>query len=201
MKSKDDEDPDVILLSHVWFKKKRTGEEYGRQAHGIFLMGLFMVFMSQFVLLMMPSLVRENTVAKGEQRCSWGVFYWKCGGEDGTIKEGTCKQFYLNVMFCKLFGVTSLVALGLATILQSLETIRPGSLSIRYRFFLTPLTAIAGVCLLLVSVVTLTTWNMTLCGIAIGKGYQLAYGWYLMTLNSIVLFYFAYKIWAGNRPW
>ncbi|KAJ9452654.1 hypothetical protein DIPPA_25545 [Diplonema papillatum] len=196
------EDPDVILLSHVWFRKKRTGEEFSRKTHGIFFSVLMIVFLLQVIIAVFPSMFRENAVGKQEQRCMTGCFTWRCGSLEGSVgNDGACDTFNLTLRICKAMTAINLIAVGIAMIIEGIELTRPGGLSVRYRYAISPIFFIAGLSLFIVALALLVVWGRKQCGLVISDGYQLSYGWALTTIDSVLLFFMSYCTWTGNRLW
>ena len=195
------EDPDVILLSHVWFRRKPTGEEFSRETHAAFFVVLLIVFIFQCVAMSMPSMMRQNAVGTRNERCSSGCFRWQCGGESGSVDKSYCGEFNTLISLCKGFTIAHLVVHILAMVFQLAELGIPGVLSKRYRQIVTPLCVLSGMFLCLVVIVFQIQWAKTLCGAPVGDAYHLTWGIGLNIINSLVLFFLAHCIWTGNSRW
>eukprot|EP01065_Artemidia_motanka_P006747 TRINITY_DN13290_c0_g1_i1.p1 TRINITY_DN13290_c0_g1~~TRINITY_DN13290_c0_g1_i1.p1 ORF type:complete len:244 (+),score=56.51 TRINITY_DN13290_c0_g1_i1:53-733(+) len=191
----EDDPGDVVLLLNTWFSRKRTGEEFPRAVHAALVGALLAVII----------LLRQNSVQWNGDRCSAGCFRWQCGDKTGAVNDGwfqagSCSQFEAHIRTCRAFSILQMITLGMALVLQVTELVRPGMLTVKYRFLMTWLLIISGVFLFVWVMTVIGVWTRQICGTRLSDGWHLGWGWSFSLINSVLLVVVAWYIWKGRRP-
>eukprot|EP00659_Diplonema_papillatum_P017707 gene17707-27252_t len=84
----------------------------------------------------------------------------ECGSLEGSVgNDGACDTFNLTLRICKAMTAINLIAVGIAMIIEGIELTRPGGLSVRYRYAISPIFFIAGLSLFIVALALLVVWG------------------------------------------
>ena len=196
------EDPDTVLLEHVWFPRKRTGEDFSRTGHAVAFSALLFTFTVQIVMAHTSSMLRENAVGVTGERCSTGCFRWSCGDNNGYVgSNAACSKYSSGMTACKITTAGGLVLNGLAAIVEAAEMARPGILSTQYRKVATGFLVGSSVLFFVSVLVVFIVWAQESCGVQLRASYQLAHGWSITLMNAFALLFTSYHVWTSKRVW